>query len=123
MRLSRMTKVFFAVLLTNAIAFAGNLAGLWNFQMTALDGSTSSPTATLSQRGSTVSGEYSGKYGVSKITGTLDGRDIELETETTKGKLLFHGALDADGEVFSGSFELSNGGGNFSAKRKSQRRK
>lgn len=65
---------------------------------------TSNPTLALKQDGSKVTGTYTGRYGDSKLTGTIDDKrvltfQVSLSAEGTDVSMVFTGEISADGQL------------------------
>jgi len=64
---------------------------------------TSNPTLMLKQDGNKVTGTYTGRYGDSKLTGTIDDKrvltfQVALSAEGNDVTMLFTGEVSADGQ-------------------------
>lgn len=64
---------------------------------------TSNPTLALKQDGTKITGTYTGRYGDSKLTGTIDDKrvltfQVSLSAEGTDVTMFFTGEVSADGQ-------------------------
>ena len=67
---------------------------------------TSNPALVLKQDGAKITGVYTGRYGDSKVTGTLDDKrqlafQVELNAEGTAVTMYFTGEVSADGQLIA----------------------
>lgn len=65
---------------------------------------TSNPTLALKQDGTKITGTYTGRYGDSKLTGTIDDKrvltfQVSLSAEGTDVTMFFTGEVSADGQL------------------------
>lgn len=89
------TAVMFCILTLSAAP--ANIAGVWQFTVE-LEMGTGRPVVTFKQDGEKLTGTYEGRYGTSKLEGTVKENQIE-----------FHVTMVAEGTtvtgVFTGVFE------------------
>ena len=85
---------------------------------------TSNPTLALKQDGNKITGVYTGRYGDSKVTGTIDDKrqltfQVSLSAEGTDVTMFFSGEVSADGQlVAKGVVNIEGlGEGSWAAKR------
>jgi hypothetical protein len=76
-----------------------NVAGKWNVTLE-LETITGHPTLTLKQEGEKVTGTYEGRYGASRLEGTVKEKKIQftvtLVAEGTQTQGVFEGTVDGD---------------------------
>ena len=113
------TSALFAGLLASSLAFAGDLSGTWVLTVESPQG-TSNPTMTLTQEGDQVSGTYSGSFGSSDISGTVDGDSFTLVANLSmQGQeipLTYSGTQSENS--MSGTLDLAGmGGADFTGER------
>jgi hypothetical protein len=101
-----MTHAVRAVVLVLASAALGtasaapvNVAGRWQFTVE-LSMGTGTPIVTFEQEGEKITGTYQGRYGTSKLEGTVKENQIEftiaVEAEGTTVTGVFSGVYEAD---------------------------
>jgi len=78
-----------------------DVSGKWNIAMELSIG-TSNPVLVLKQDGTKVTGTYTGRYGESKLTGTIDDKrqlvfQVALSAEGQDVTMFFSGEVSADG--------------------------
>jgi hypothetical protein len=102
------------------VAFAAaNIAGTWNVKLD-YRGQGGNATLVLRQDGEKLTGEYSGPRGDADVTGTINGRNVELELEMTDFEIFYHGRLSSDGTRIDGTYDFSGQrAGTFEATRPS----
>jgi hypothetical protein len=88
---------------TPAPAAKVDVTGKWAVVMELSIG-TSNPTLVLKQDGAKVTGTYTGRYGESKLTGTIDDKrqlafQVALSAEGTDVTMFFSGEVSADGQL------------------------
>jgi hypothetical protein len=88
---------------TPAPAAKVDVTGKWTVVMELSIG-TSNPTLVLKQDGTKVTGTYTGRYGESKLTGTIDDKrqlafQVALSAEGTDVTMFFSGEVSADGQL------------------------
>ena len=88
---------------TPAPAAKVDVTGKWAVVMELSIG-TSNPTLVLKQDGTKVTGTYTGRYGESKLTGTIDDKrqlafQVALSAEGTDVTMFFSGEVSADGQL------------------------
>jgi hypothetical protein len=66
------------VMASSAFAADANITGTWNMR-TETSAGAGSPTFTLKQAGSEVTGDYQGALGQAPVTGTVKGNDVALK--------------------------------------------
>jgi hypothetical protein len=89
------------------VAFAAaTIAGTWNVKLD-YHGQGGNATLVLKQDGEKLTGEYSGPRGDADVTGTINGRDVELELEMTDSDIFYHGRLSSDGTRIDGTYDFS----------------
>lgn len=100
-----------------------DVSGKWTVVMELSIG-TSNPTLVLKQDGQKVTGTYTGRYGESKLTGTIDEKrqltfQVALSAEGTDVTMFFSGAVSADGQmVDKGTVNIEGlGEGSWAAKK------
>ena len=67
---------------------------------------TSNPTLVLKQDGNKITGTYTGRYGDSKLTGTIDDKrqlafQVALSAEGNDVTMFFSGEVSADGQMIA----------------------
>ena len=97
-----------------------DISGPWLFEVTSAAG-TGTPSITFTQKGETLTGQYSGQLGEAPIQGTLKGADFtfsfDVSMQDTKLHVVYTGKAAKDslkGTVVLGDF----GEGTFTAHRK-----
>jgi hypothetical protein len=87
------------------VAFAAAVfAGTWNVKLD-YQGQGGNATLVLKQDGDKITGEYSGPRGDADVTGTINGRDVELQMETLNSLTFYHGRLSSDGSKIDGTYD------------------
>jgi hypothetical protein len=86
-------------------AKALDVSGKWAVAMELSIG-TSNPTLVLKQDGTKVTGTYTGRYGESKLTGTIDDKrqlvfQVALSAEGMDVTMFFSGEVSADGQMIA----------------------
>jgi len=113
-------RLFFTTLLLSfpMVAFAAaNIAGTWNVKLD-YQGQGGNASLVLKQDGEKLTGEYSGPRGEADVTGTINGRNVELELDTPASETFYHGRLSADGTRIDGTYDFSGQrAGSFEATR------
>ena len=79
-----------------------DVSGKWAMVLELSIGS-SNPTLVLKQEGNKITGTYTGRYGDSKLTGTIDDKrmltfQVSLSAEGTDVSMFFSGEVSADGQ-------------------------
>jgi hypothetical protein len=99
-----------------------DLSGTWQLAVNTDNGLTN-PTMTLSQQGTTLTGEYSSQaLGVSEVRGNVDGNDVTITfTASLQGQsipVVYSGTIAEDGTL-SGTLDIADGmlTGTFTATR------
>jgi hypothetical protein len=90
---------------TPAPAAKVDVTGKWAVVMELSIG-TSNPTLVLKQDGTKVTGTYTGRYGESKLTGTIDDKrqlvfQVALSAEGMDVTMFFSGEVSADGQMIA----------------------
>ena len=100
-----------------------DVSGKWGVVMELSIG-TSNPTLVLKQDGTKVTGTYTGRYGESKLTGTVNDKrvltfQVALSAEGADVTMLFTGEVSADGQfVEKGIVNIEGlGEGSWAAKK------
>jgi hypothetical protein len=117
------TMTLFLVHARQASAQAAQMAGAWALEVN-IDGSVTTPSLTLVQQGTALTGHYSSpSLGEADVTGTVDGRNVTVTFNADPGlgmpvAVTYAGAVDAQG-VWSGTFDLGGGlaSGTFTGKK------
>lgn len=91
-----------ALVLSTAVLLAvapANIAGQWQFTVELAMG-TGKPIVTFKQDGGKITGTYEGRYGVSKLEGTVKENEVEFTvTQMIQGEQIsgvFYGTVEAD---------------------------
>jgi hypothetical protein len=91
-----------ALVLSSAVLLAvapANIAGQWRFTVELAMG-TGKPIVTFKQDGGKITGTYEGRYGASKLDGTVKENDVEFTvTQMIQGEQIsgvFYGTVEAD---------------------------
>jgi hypothetical protein len=71
------------VLGTNAFADDANVAGTWNLSIESPQGKRT-PTLTLTQSGSVLSGTYKSQMGEAPVTGKVTGNDFNFDVKLSR---------------------------------------
>lgn len=80
-----------------------NLTGKWNMSVTTPQGS-GTPVFTLKQVGKKLTGTYKGYFGEAPVTGTVKGKDIEMQYTMRGALTIYKGKVD--GNKMSGTIDL-----------------
>lgn len=89
------------------VAFAAtSIAGTWNVKLD-YQGQGGNATLVLKQDGEKLTGEYSGPRGDADVTGTINGRKVELELDTPDTEIFYHGRVSTDGTRIYGTYDFS----------------
>jgi opacity protein-like surface antigen len=111
--------IFGMIILLTVAAFAADLSGTWNTKVDLGWRGSGTPTFVLKQDGDKLSGNYSGAFGQSKVTGTVKGSDVILEFEASGMKVRYTGKVDPDGAKMEGSVDYGGRvSGTFTASKK-----
>jgi hypothetical protein len=82
-----------------AVTAPANIAGRWQFTVE-LSMGTGSPVVTFEQEGEKITGIYEGRYGTSKLEGTVKDNQVEftivIEAEGTRVAGVFSGVYEND---------------------------
>jgi hypothetical protein len=102
-----------------AVAADVNVTGTWNMAVETPAG-TGSPTFTLKQEGTAVTGQYQGQLGEAPVTGTVKGNELTLNykvnAQGTDLSVTYIGTVD--GDTIKGKVSLGElGEGTFTGKR------
>lgn len=96
-----------------------NVAGNWTLYCKDPNGSTSSKTLELQQKGSVISGHFKGPNQSGGVEGTIDNQHLVVRTKT-RDVLTFRGRVDGprvegvvQGNTFNGTFHDRGGTGSF----------
>jgi hypothetical protein len=91
-----------ALVLSSAVLLAvapANIAGQWRFTVELAMG-TGKPIVTFKQDGGKITGTYEGRYGASKLEGTVKENEVEFTvTQMIQGEQIsgvFYGTVEAD---------------------------
>ena len=100
-----------------------NVAGAWNMEVTTDAGGTTTPTMTLEQTGTALTGHYtSATLGEADVTGTVEGNKVTISfTADLQGQaapVVYVATVDANG-VMTGTIDIAGGlaSGTFTARR------
>ena len=100
-----------------------NVAGAWAMEVTTEAGGTTTPSMTLVQAGTALTGQYSSEtLGDAEITGTVEGSRVTISfTADLQGQaapVLYVATVDASG-VMTGTIDIAGGlaTGTFTARR------
>jgi hypothetical protein len=106
-----------SLMLCGLTLLAADLSGTWSAEVV-LDAGNGTATFVFTQKGSTLSGTYTGALGEAKVTGSVQGNQVEWSFETADaGKVVYKGTLD--GEKIKGTAEYGAvGKGTFTAAKK-----
>ncbi len=84
---------------------AGALAGNWTVKLD-YQGQGGTATLELKQDGQKLTGDFSGPSGEADVTGTINGRDVELQLKTLDRLTFYHGRLNSDGTKIDGTYDF-----------------
>ena len=94
---------FTALVLSSVVLLAAapaNIGGQWQFTVELAMG-TGKPVVTFKQDGGKITGTYEGRYGVSKLEGTVKENEVEFTvTQMIQGEQIsgtFYGVVEAQG--------------------------
>lgn len=104
-----------------AVLLFASLTGAWVFDVQT-DAGSGSPTFTFKQDGEKLTGRYSGQLGEAEVQGTVKGDSFTFEFTIEQGgqggKIVYTGAILADGRL-KGRVSLAGlAEGTFTARRK-----
>jgi hypothetical protein len=125
MRLGNMLLAAGALLATASTEVAAqvNVAGAWTMEVTTDAGGTTTPSLTLQQDGTALTGHYASEtLGEADVTGTVDGQRVTINfTADLQGQevpVTYVATVGADG-VMTGTIDLAGGlaTGTFTARR------
>jgi hypothetical protein len=125
----RLTNMLLTAGILSAVASApagaqtANVAGTWTMEVTTDAGGTTTPSVTLQQDGTNLTGHYSSEtLGEADVTGTVEGNKVTINfTADLQGQevpVTYVATLGADG-VLTGTIDLAGGlaTGTFTARR------
>jgi hypothetical protein len=102
-----------------------NVAGAWTMEVTTDAGGTTTPSMTLQQNGTALTGHYSSEtLGEADVTGTVDGNRVTInfavDMQGQEVPVTYAATVGADG-VMTGTIDLAGGlaSGTFTARRAS----
>jgi opacity protein-like surface antigen len=109
-----------AAALTCASA-AADVTGTWQLDVQ-LDQGSGTPTMTLKQEGAKLTGKFSGQFGESEVTGTVDGDSIRFDFTVDAGgapvKVRYQGKIQS-GSAMQGTCEYGEfASGKWTARKK-----
>jgi hypothetical protein len=107
--ISCMRKIFLLALLLTLpyLTYAAtSISGTWTAKLD-YQGQGGTATFVLKQDGENLTGEYSGARGEADVTGTVKGRDVDFEFETTTALIHYRGKLSSDGSKIEGTYDYS----------------
>src|SRR5258708_29489877 len=86
--------IVMSLMLCGLTLLAGDLSGTWSADVV-LDAGNGTATFVLTQKGDKLSGTYTGALGEAKVTGTVQGNQVEWSFETgDAGKVAYKGTLE-----------------------------
>jgi hypothetical protein len=100
-----MLRLLTSFLLLTISAFAADITGKWNFEVTT-DAGSGTPKFVLKQDGEKLTGTYSGQLGEAKVTGTVKGNEVTIEFNVGAA-VIYIGKLDETGNRMTGSVDLA----------------
>ena len=71
-------KILMSFLIMAALSCAADITGKWKFSVDLDNGSHGDPTFTLQQKGTAITGTYSGPMGEQTVTGVIKGDEAEF---------------------------------------------
>ena len=115
MNIRRLLTVFATLFLLSSSLFAADISGTWNANVN-LGGQGGSPTFTLKQDGTKLTGTYSGALGEAPLHGTITDVDVSFDFEFQGATIHYAGKLDANGTKITGTCDYPQlGSGTFTA--------
>lgn len=75
-----------------------DLSGKWRMSLE-MEVGRATPLLELTQKGSKLSGTYTGRYGASPVEGTVEGRKVAFSVALETTSLSFQGELKDDGTL------------------------
>jgi hypothetical protein len=116
-----MKALLFAALLTVAGAVqAADLTGTWNMTLETPNG-TGTPTVDFKQEGAKLTGTYKGRFGESKLEGTVNDQavkfQVKLNMQGQEFAISFDGSLQSDGTLKGKADFAGQAEGSWTAKR------
>jgi hypothetical protein len=114
----RRLAICFLLLAVGAALQAADISGTWSAAVV-LDAGSGTATFVFEQKGTALSGTYSGVLGEAQVTGTVMGDKVEWSFDGGQaGKVSFQGALDGPSKM-KGTAEYGLlGKGTFTAEKK-----
>lgn len=105
-------------LLFAASAFAADdLTGTWNCEVET-DMGSGTPTFTLKQNGTAITGKYTGALGENDVTGKVNGTKFEMSFKFDQGSVVYAGEVSG-GNTSKGTVNLAGqASGKFTCKKK-----
>ena len=109
--------VVMSLMLCGLTLLAADLSGTWSADVV-LDAGSGTATFVFTQKGDKLSGTYTGTLGEAKVSGTVQGNQVEWSFETgDAGKVVYKGTLE--GGKIKGTAEYGAvGKGTFTASKK-----
>lgn len=105
-------------LVVSVLTFAAsgaNVSGTWDAKVE-VGGQNGTPTFVLKQTGQQLAGTYKGALGEVPVTGTLKGNKVVLEFQTSVGKVVYTGKVDAGKAKMEGTVDYGGqASGTFTA--------
>ena len=90
------------ILLAASAATAADLTGAWNMTLETPNG-PGTPTAEFKQDGNKLTGTYKGRFGESKLEGTVDDKSVKFQVKANfQGNefvITFNGTIESDGTL------------------------
>ena len=109
--------VVMSLMLCGLTLLAADLSGTWSADVV-LDAGNGTATFVFTQKGDKLSGTYSGALGEAKVTGTVQGNQVEWSFETgDAGKVVYKGTLEG-GKIKGAAEYGAVGKGTFTASKK-----
>ena len=100
-----MTISFLLVVSVATFAAAGaDVSGTWTTKVN-VGGQNGAPTFVLKQTGQKLTGTYNGALGEVPVNGTLHGNKIVLEFQTSVGKVVYTGKVEAGNTKMEGTVD------------------
>jgi hypothetical protein len=99
---------------------AADLSGKWQLELN-IGGNTGSPTIDIKQEGEKITGVYSGRFGESKLEGTVKDNKIEfrvkINAEGNELTVVYSGTVEANGTLKGKASFGDFGEGDWTGKR------
>jgi hypothetical protein len=86
------------------LAHAADVTGSWKVKLD-FEGHGGDATLILTQKGTEITGQYSGVHGDAEVNGTIDGKNVELDFETPTMLIRYHGKISPDGTRIEGRYD------------------